>query len=46
MRGDEIDWDVVFREYENFWTLLKSTGINVFKEFGIDAFTDGESERL
>ena len=36
VRGEELDWDVVFREYENFWTLLKSTGINVFKDFGIE----------
>lgn len=35
-RTDDIDWDLVFSEFNNFTNELKDTGISVFNEAGIE----------
>jgi 5'-3' exonuclease len=35
-KSDDIDWDLVFGEYDNFLSLLNSTGLTVSKEKGLE----------
>ena len=35
-RTDEINWDIVFGEFENFMAVLQSTGITVSREKGLE----------
>ena len=36
VKSEDVNWDLLFTEYENFMTTLKMTGINVCKEQNIE----------